>query len=265
MSIEAIAKTLHTTAPDPRSKLVLLGLANHADSHGGHAWPSVATLAAYADCSERTVQRCLRTLEDEGLIVRADWQPDHIRIDRRPVCYQITVARNDTDVRGDTHVTPHDGRGVTSEVERGDTCVTRTVSEPTPVGTQPSYAKRLAQTLQSEHDWQPPDDLGSQPFHTRYRTLLTTAARLLPDQQHNIAMGVIADYWKAADPDSTPLPPPTRSHLGRLVRRYGGVAVLDAIGEALQWGAGARPEDQSDPRALTKYATAVLTRQEAAA
>jgi hypothetical protein len=50
-------------------KLILIALAEKADNDGRNAFPSVATLARYAECDERTVQRSLRLLEKEGWIV----------------------------------------------------------------------------------------------------------------------------------------------------------------------------------------------------
>jgi hypothetical protein len=38
-------------------KLILLGYANHADKHGRSAYPSTRTIADYAECDVRTVQR----------------------------------------------------------------------------------------------------------------------------------------------------------------------------------------------------------------
>ena len=40
-------------------KFILLALCEKADNDGTNAWPSVKTLARYAECSERTVQRAL--------------------------------------------------------------------------------------------------------------------------------------------------------------------------------------------------------------
>lgn len=51
---------------------VMIGLANHADAYGYHAFPSVPTLARYVKASERTVQRTLTTLEERGLIEQGD-------------------------------------------------------------------------------------------------------------------------------------------------------------------------------------------------
>ena len=55
-----------TTGTD---KLVLLGIANHADEHGENAWPSIPTLARYAGVTERNARHAVRRLEDAGEIV----------------------------------------------------------------------------------------------------------------------------------------------------------------------------------------------------
>lgn len=52
------------------TRLVLLVLADHADSDGRQAWPSVATIAQEARCSESTVHTVLRRLEEVGAVVR---------------------------------------------------------------------------------------------------------------------------------------------------------------------------------------------------
>lgn len=64
MSIEAMTLVLHHSRLKGTFKLVLLGVANH-EGDGG-AWPSVETLATYANCSEREVQRALRAAEAAG-------------------------------------------------------------------------------------------------------------------------------------------------------------------------------------------------------
>lgn len=66
MSVEALAIALHHSRASGVAKLVLLGIANH---HGdGGAWPSIATLARYANASERTVQRAITDLVELGEI-----------------------------------------------------------------------------------------------------------------------------------------------------------------------------------------------------
>lgn len=52
----------------PSDKLVLLALADHAHDDGTSAKPGIAHLAWKTDLSERTVQRCLKNLEEAGLI-----------------------------------------------------------------------------------------------------------------------------------------------------------------------------------------------------
>ncbi|MEU9742884.1 helix-turn-helix domain-containing protein [Micromonospora chersina] len=49
-------------------RAVAIAIAAHAN-HDGNAWPSVATLAEYAGCSERTVQRALAKLVQLGRLV----------------------------------------------------------------------------------------------------------------------------------------------------------------------------------------------------
>lgn len=49
-------------------KLVLMKLADHANDDGENAWPAVELMAAECGCSERSVQRYLRALEERGLI-----------------------------------------------------------------------------------------------------------------------------------------------------------------------------------------------------
>lgn len=46
-------------------KLVLLALADYADDNGGRIYPQVATLAEKTNQNKRTVQRCLKGLEDK--------------------------------------------------------------------------------------------------------------------------------------------------------------------------------------------------------
>lgn len=121
MSVESISAVLRVAGISSTDKLVLIGIANH-DGDGG-AWPSVATLAVYADCSERTVQRGLERLAELGLItirLQAGGTRE-TRADRRPNRYDIHFDRvtqmSPRAERGDTG----DVNGVTSTAERGDT------------------------------------------------------------------------------------------------------------------------------------------------
>jgi DNA-binding transcriptional ArsR family regulator len=50
-------------------KMVMLKLADHAHDDGTHIYPSVGLVAAQTHLSERTVQRVLSDLVDEGLLI----------------------------------------------------------------------------------------------------------------------------------------------------------------------------------------------------
>lgn len=66
MSVEMIASVLNNSRAEGRAKLVLIGIANHHGDNG--AWPSIATLARYANASERSIKRDLKYLEEIGEI-----------------------------------------------------------------------------------------------------------------------------------------------------------------------------------------------------
>ena len=140
------------------ARLVLLGIANHMGDTG--AWPKIETLARYAACSERTVQRCIAQAVEAGelAVYHQDGGTHKTRNDLRPNRYVVLVTcpddcdhsmnhrssrlRHDIDdngvtptspgdSNGATPVSPRNGNGVTSTAERGDNGVTpRTVIEP---------------------------------------------------------------------------------------------------------------------------------------
>lgn len=66
MSFEATAIVLNHSKAKGTTKLVLIGIASH-EGDGG-SWPSIATLARYANVHPRNVQHALRTLEQLGEI-----------------------------------------------------------------------------------------------------------------------------------------------------------------------------------------------------
>ncbi|XVV04060.1 helix-turn-helix domain-containing protein [Actinosynnema sp. CA-248983] len=100
MSIEAINWALND-APIPRDRgdaaslaAVLIGLANHADPNGRHAFPSIEKLIHYTRLSERTVRSALRSLQALKLIRPSDPAviAAHIkRADRRPNGYDLAL------------------------------------------------------------------------------------------------------------------------------------------------------------------------------
>lgn len=92
MSVEAMALVLHHSRAQGTSKLVLLGIANH-EGDGG-AWPTVATLARYANVTERQVQTCIAKLVKLGELAvhRQGGGTRDMRADERPNLYRVQVA-----------------------------------------------------------------------------------------------------------------------------------------------------------------------------
>ena len=137
MSIESVAICLHHSRAAKTDKLVLIGIANH-DGDGG-AWPSVATLARYANCSERHVQRAISNLAELGEIrvMQQAGGNDQTRRDRRPNLYKVLVrcpsncdGSSQHKLRGDADVTR--SHGVTESDERGDISSTNGVTRVSP-------------------------------------------------------------------------------------------------------------------------------------
>lgn len=92
MSVEALALALHHSNAKGATKIVLLGIANHAGDGG--SWPSVPTLAAYANVSDRQVQTSIDQLIKTGEL-RRDVQAGGLRnmadFDR-PNLYHLTLS-----------------------------------------------------------------------------------------------------------------------------------------------------------------------------
>jgi hypothetical protein len=123
MSIEVMTTVLNHSKATGRAKLVLLGIANHQGDQG--AWPSIETLARYANSSQRSVMRDIQELERLGeLIVERNAAP--VKSQYRPNLYWVRVSGVSD---SDAGVTKNDS-GVTNEVVRGDTVVTLNVINP---------------------------------------------------------------------------------------------------------------------------------------
>jgi hypothetical protein len=70
MSVHVLSWVLRHSNASMGDRLVLLVLADKAEHDGTNAWPSVATIARESRLTDRQVQRCLRSLEASGAIVR---------------------------------------------------------------------------------------------------------------------------------------------------------------------------------------------------
>lgn len=66
MSVEKMAAVLHHAPVRGTAKLLLVGIANH-EGDGG-AWPAMATLATYANVTERNASKMIQVLKEQGLL-----------------------------------------------------------------------------------------------------------------------------------------------------------------------------------------------------
>jgi hypothetical protein len=144
---------------EPDLKLILLGIANHSDDTGGNAFPGIQTLMAYSNLSESTVQRKLKYLEGEGLLIREinAGGTRKTRGDRRPNMYTLTCLDK---VRGVNWVTPREENGVSKQggskpargVKTGGKTGSRGVTHVTP---EPSLNRPLKATVREFEPEQP--------------------------------------------------------------------------------------------------------------
>ncbi|MER7164475.1 helix-turn-helix domain-containing protein [Micromonospora sp. NPDC000207] len=112
MSQHVKAALLATKGLGKNERNVAVAIAAHMNS-AGDAWPSVATIAEYADCSERTVQRAIAKLVTAGRIV---WRQVAGRATR---VYRLVAAA----VQGVTNAgpgVPNQGAGVSDSAAGGD-------------------------------------------------------------------------------------------------------------------------------------------------
>ena len=162
-----MAIVLHHSKAAGTDKVVLLGIANH-EGDGG-SWPAVATLAKYAQCSERAVRYSLKRLVEAGelSIVRQGGGRDGLRDDRRPNLYRVLVSCP-ADCSGGMNHQRRDEAGFPPKVdgvkpvsERGEAGfrdgVKQVAAEPS---LEPSKNNRPKRTSQMTEDWQPnPENL----------------------------------------------------------------------------------------------------------
>lgn len=172
MSIEAMNLVLNFSQATGRAKLVLLGIANHFGDNG--AWPSIETLARYANASERSVKRDIQELINLGEL--------HVEVNAAPMggqyktnLYWITIPS-----------------GVTTQVSRGDSSG---MSGVTPVGTQNIINHKETYTRASRipKDFQPSPEM------------LEWAAEKHPGVDVAKATLNFKDYWETKPSNNTKL------------------------------------------------------------
>jgi hypothetical protein len=116
VSVESLAIALNHSRARGTVKLVMLGIANH-DGDGG-AWPSVQTLARYANVTPRNVQKAIEQLERLGEIRRLVQRGGtHLTADsHRPNLYQVLLQCPPDCDRSSQHRTRRQ-MGVTRPIE----------------------------------------------------------------------------------------------------------------------------------------------------
>jgi len=168
MSIEAVSLVLNHSKAHGRAKLVLIGIANHMGDQG--AWPSIETLAKYANASERSVKRDIQDLVDLGELV-VHYQAAPINSQYKTNLYWITISGVTDSVSG-----------VTTQVIRGDRLGKSGV---TPVGTQNIILtnKERERATQIKSDFKPTDEM------------VVWAEGLKPGIDVKAVTAVFVDYW----------------------------------------------------------------------
>lgn len=186
MSIKAITWVLDDCPASGTELLVMIALADYADE-SGVSWPSIATLARRARCSERTAQRAVRALEADGSqIVRA------IGGGRASTRYQITFNPVWESVSEDDETPDNLPPRQIDTPDEGDTSATTAGShlshdtavtpEPSlnPQGTAAAAASALSGDLARLHD------------HLADAHLNARWDRLRPDQLDEIEQLIVA-------------------------------------------------------------------------
>lgn len=140
MSILLMSRVFKAPMGGASRKLLALRLADYADDEGRGIWPTVATLAAQTELSERTVQRLLADFVEEGLLVAvaeaSGRRGQATRYDMVPevIGRVSTGADGCHGVTGDTvsPVVTGDMDDATGDTSDADGChhVTRTIREP---------------------------------------------------------------------------------------------------------------------------------------
>lgn len=160
MSVEALAVVLHHSKAIGTAKLVLLGIANHQGDGG--SWPSIATLARYANVIPRNVQKALGQLVAMG----------EVEVHQRPgrsTSYRVLVACPKGCSGGPNHVMDESYTPVATDTPvESDTPVAsdanpRRQRHPTPVASdtrtinEPSGTKKKTPSESSAREPRPND------------------------------------------------------------------------------------------------------------
>lgn len=274
MSVHAVKWAWSQQVGNSTRKLVLVALADHSNSDG-ECWPSLARVAEFAECDERTVRRHIVALENGGFVVREGRRPRpdgyfgmrtyRLLMDSESTGQQCPPDNLSTGHEGpcppDTtdrvQRTPVSGKEPTTEPNPPVGPPTSDVSDDVPREAQPgmTYAQTLDGWLDSKDRWITPRSKVSD----EYRALLDTACEFIGDRTHltaTVAEQLIRDLSiRLTDHD---LPDDELSRLRTALRNRKPVGgVLSSLATAMENDAG-KGEYANKPGALMAYALACL-------
>lgn len=203
MSVEAIAAVLHHSQASGTDKVVLIGIANH-EGDGG-SWPAVATLAKYAQCTERAVRYSLKRLVGSGelTVIRQAGGNENTRSDRRTNLYRVTVSCPDDCAGGSNHKArgeadfPPTDNGVKQASERGEAGFRHGVKPTSPepyLEPSKNHTKKRSSRMTSE--WQPNSD--NLAIIQQKHPTMNAIAELDNFRDHYISKGETRADWDAS-------------------------------------------------------------------
>lgn len=149
-----MAIALHHSRAKGAARLILVGIANH-DGDGG-AWPSIATLAKYANTTERSAQRAITELCGLGEVERHVQQGGTHRTPDwgRPNLYRFLLRCPAGCDRTKNHRVVDNSREGVTQASPGDVGVTRGVTQASPGGvTQASPEPSIEPPTNSTSVW----------------------------------------------------------------------------------------------------------------
>lgn len=144
MSVQAYSYAMSITRniPSRTVQSLLAHLADHADRFGKHVFPSVPTLAEALRCSQRTVQRGLRWLEEQGYIRRsADLRKVRkLPYYKRPTVYELSMSEETRTIFADEYEAAQTKSGSGAcEAVRSSEAATGVTGPVTSMSPKPSY------------------------------------------------------------------------------------------------------------------------------
>ncbi len=193
MSIAAIQWAFDLTLADPTAKIVLLALADHYNDQQQCCWPSLTRLEQFTGADERTIQRAIARLIDEGHITRETragssslfylhMDPRQIDATPRQDGAPPPSKRRDTPVKLTPHPRQDDTHNpyltVNDPLSNGAGSLAPNGARP--LTTREEWAKRLEGHRPSKRNWKPfwgppPDQLGD--GHLMPKDMLATWRR----------------------------------------------------------------------------------------